>query len=194
MTEQVPVWAEPITLEGWPTYVVDSTALRYALPIREGWNPIPEVEELPMQVEHVYRGVYASEWLTVAFMEKADPSSNLRNWIDAVVRMVGFPILAMHQASDPPPELIEWQYVGAYPALSERLGVDETFLYHGAAKLPGRPPELARIYTLLARRGTMAWQVNLSFNSACPPGMPEEMIVSNDHVRAGATFGYLRFL
>jgi hypothetical protein len=153
---------------------------------------MPEVDEMPMQVEHVYRGVYASEWLTVAFMEQADPAGNLRNWIEAVVSMTGFPILAMQQAIDPPPELLEWQYTGAYPTLSERLGVDETFLYHGAAKLPGKPPELARIYALLARRGTLAWKVCLAFNSACPPGMPEEMIVSNDHVRAGATFGCLQ--
>lgn len=193
MTDNVPVWVEPITLEEWPTYVVDSAELRYALPMRQGWNPVPEVDKTPLQVEHVYRGVYATEWLTVAFMEQADPAGNIRNWIDATVSIAGFPIPAMQRASDPPPELLNWQYVGDYPAMSKRLGVDETHLYHGVAKLPGRPPALARIYTLLARRGTLAWKVSLSFESACPPGMPEDMIVTNDHVRAGATFGYLQF-
>jgi hypothetical protein len=193
MTDNLPIWTEPITLEGWPTYVVDSADLHYALPIRQGWNPVPEVDEMPMQVEHIYRGVYATEWLTVSFMAQADPSGDLKNWMDAVVNMAGFPILAMHRASDPPAELLEWQYVGAFPTLSERLGVEEALLYQGMAKLPGKPPGLARLYALLARRGTLAWKVCLAFDSACPPGVPEEMVVSNDHVRAGATFGYVQF-
>jgi hypothetical protein len=92
------------------------------------------------------------------------------------------------------PRLMEWRYLGTCSSLSERLAVDGTHLYQGLAMLPGTSSELARFYVLLARRGTSAWKISLSFMSACLPGMDEEMVISNDHVRAGATFGYLRLL
>ena len=53
---------------------------------------------------------------------------------------------------------------------------------------------LTRIYILMARRGELAWKVTLCFESAVLPGMPEPMVAANDHVRAGASLGYLRFL
>ncbi len=108
--------------------------------------------------------------------------------------ITGFPVIALTQPGAPPPALLKWQYEGAFPALAKRLGADEAHLYSGLARLPGTPPELARLYMLLARRDTQAWKVTLSFASACPPGMPEEFVISNDHVRAGATFGDLRLL
>jgi hypothetical protein len=194
----VPIWLEPIeslgtTLEDWPTRVIESAALRYRLRVREGWDDTPQVNETPMEMEHIFRGVYPSECLSVSFMDKADPAANLRNWVEAIVSITGFPILPMLQASGAP-KLLEWQYAGSCAPLAERLGVDETHVYQGVGLLPGRPPELARVYILLARRGTLAWKVALSFMTACLPGTDEEMVAENDHVRAGATFGYARFM
>lgn len=186
-----PVWLEPIDLEEWPTQTVESATLHYTLPIRVGWSTVPQVNESPVQVEHVFQGVYPSEWLVVSFMDKADPAANLRNWAEAVVNLTGFPITSMSQAAQPP-KLLEWQYEGACAPLAERLGVDEVHLYRGLGMLPGRPPELARFYILLARRGTLAWKIGLSFMSACLPGTDEAVVAENDHVRAGATFGYSR--
>jgi hypothetical protein len=186
-----PAWTKPADLEYWPTQVVKSATLRYALPLREGWDSTPQANVTSAEMEHIFRGMYASECLIVSFIDEADPAANLRNWVEVTVSITGFPILPMLQTDDVP-KLLEWQYEGTCPPLTERLRVEETHLYQGMAKLPGRPPELARFYILLARRGTSAWKIILSFMSACPPDTPEEIIVSNDHVRAGATFGYLR--
>jgi hypothetical protein len=48
---------------------------------------------------------------------------------------------------------------------------------------------LGRIYVVVVRRGKFAWKIALSFKTACRDGMREEVIVSNDHVRAGAILG-----
>lgn len=56
------------------------------------------------------------------------------------------------------------------------------------------PTEFEHVYIVMARRANFAWKVTLSFESACLPGVPESVVASNDHVRAGATFGSLRFL
>jgi hypothetical protein len=190
----IPIWLEPIDLAGWPTHVVESEALHYALPLRQGWNTVPHRNETPVEKEHVYRGLYPADCLAISFMEQADPAANVRNWVEALLRLAGFPIQALRRPDQAPPELLQWQYEGTSLSLDQRLAVDETHLYQGLAMLAGTPPDLARIYVLLARRGTWAWKVSLSFLSACPPGMPEEMITGNDHVRAGASLGYLRLL
>lgn len=51
---------------------------------------------------------------------------------------------------------------------------------------------MGRWYVLLVRKGCRAWVVTLSFLTAVLPGMPESMVESNDHVRAGAMLGRLR--
>lgn len=188
-----PVWLEPVNLDDWPTQRVESSLLHYIVPIRVGWSTTPQVNETPMGVEYIFQGVYPSEWLVVSFMPKADPAANLRNWVDAVTNITGFPIGPMSQAS-PAPKLLEWQYEGTCAPLADRLAVDETHLYRGLGMLPGRPPELARFYILLARRGALAWKISLSFMSACLPGTDEDVVAENDHVRAGATLGHLRLL
>lgn len=162
--------------------------------MRKGWNSTPLVEERYPQVEHIFRGMYPSELLVVSFMDKANPASNIRNWVEAIVSMTGFPILSLQHSCEPQPELLEWQYQGSCSPLTQRLGVEETYLYQGLAKLPINVPELARFYILLARRNTLAWKVSLSFMSACTPGTPQEIIADNDHVRAAATFGGLCLL
>jgi hypothetical protein len=46
----------------------------------------------------------------------------------------------------------------------------------------------------MARRKTLAWKLALSIETACFDGMPEEKVYSQDHVRAGAILGTLKFL
>lgn len=189
---EIPVWLKPVQLEDWPTQIIENTALGYHLPIPPGWQTTPIVNQTDLEIEHIFRGDMISEWLLISCMNQADPRSNLRNWVEVFLSLTGFPILAMKQASDSPPDLLEWQYQGSCPALTERLNCDETHLYQGLAQFPGKPPEFARLYILLARRKTVAWKVSLSLMSACLPGMPEEKVASNDHIRAGAIFGNLR--
>lgn len=189
----VPVWFEPTELEDWPTRAIESADLRYRLRLHRDWDARPQVSQTPMEVEHVFRGAHPAECLVVSFMDKADPAANLRNWVEAIVGIAGFPVLTLSQAGRTP-KLLQWQYAGSSAPLADRLEVDEAHTYQGVGMLPGRPPELARVYILLARRATLAWKVALSFMTACPPGVGEELVADNDHVRAGATFGRLRLL
>jgi hypothetical protein len=192
MSQEIPLWLTPVQLELWPTQTIHAPDLHYCLSIRQGWNPIPTISQTPMEIEHSFRGVYPSEWLIVSFMGNVDPKSDIRSWVDAFLQLTGFPIFSMQQASQASPNLLEWQYLGSYPPVTDRLGVDEAHCYQGLAQLPEQPPELVRLYILLARRDTFAWKVSLSLMSACPPGSSEEMVATNDHVRAGATFGTLQ--
>jgi hypothetical protein len=195
VSKEIPDWMRPVELEEWPTRLVESTELCYGLPVPQGWNTTPQVTTASeLEKEHIFRGKQGSEWLIVSFMERADRNSNIQNWVEAFVKITGFPILPMQQAINPPPRLVEWQDRGNCPPVAERLGVEEVFLYQGFAELPGTPPELARLYILLARRDTVAWKVSLSLTSACFPGMPEEIIWANDGVRAAAILGNLRLL
>lgn len=190
----MPVWVQPVELEEWPTQLVENAALHYSLPLCIDWNSTPQIQQTPMEIENIFAGELPGEWLRVSFMEKADPHSNLQNWADAFMRLTGFPVVWGSEAGERSPEILEWFYEGTCPPLTERLNCDETHLYQGVAKLPGKTPELAHLYVLLARRNNFAWKVSLSFFSACLPGTPEEIVSANDHARAGASFGYLHFL
>jgi hypothetical protein len=141
-----------------------------------------------MEQAHTFRGLCSSDWLTVSLMQPADPVADIRNWVEAMLHLTGFPIVTQ---ADHRPTLLEWQDQGACPSLADRLQVEAAHVYQGVAWLPTTPPELSRIYLLLARRGSHAWKITLSLLSACPPGTAEDQIMINDHVRAGATFGTL---
>ncbi|NJO40792.1 MAG: hypothetical protein HC769_02715 [Cyanobacteria bacterium CRU_2_1] len=189
----VPVWVKPVTLGDWETQIIESADLHYCLPIRAGWKTTPHITQTPLQIDHGFQGVHPAESLIVSFMDKADPAADLRNWVDAFIKLTGFPILPMFQPINSPPCLLEWRDQGSCPALSDRLNVDETYLYQGLAQFSSQPAECTRLYILLARRGNVAWKISLSILSACLPEVPEDVITTNDHVRAGAIFGYLSF-
>ncbi len=188
------VCLQPIELEGWPTQTVTDPVLRYQMRMHKGWGTTPQASETPWVHEHLYRGPAPAELLDIQFMGKADPAASLRNWVEATMQLLGLPLESLVVPPGPPPRLLEWQYGGHSRALLERLAADEMHLYQGLAALPGEARELARLYVLLIRRQTHAWKIGLSFSSACLPGMPETLVAANDHVRAGATFGYLNLL
>jgi hypothetical protein len=191
--DEPPTWLRPVELDGWPTRIVASAMLRYELPVPKRWSESPDVESTSMNVSHVFRGPSPAEWLIVTAMEDSRaPHSDLANWIETALHMTGFPVVEMHAALEPPPQLLEWTANGRPQELSRLLDVDDARFYLGLAQLAGTVPRIARLYALLARRGTFAWKIVLSFDSACLPGMPERLVETNDHVRAGATFGALR--
>ncbi len=190
--EERPAWLTPVTLEDWPTRPVESPELHYRLPLRLGWSDHPQPFGTPSEQTHIYRGELPAEWLTVSFLPEADPQSYLGNWVEALIFMGGFPVPAMRDATQA--RLLDWQQEEGGEDLVTRLGADEIFLYQGMASLPGQPPDLARFYILLLRRGTWAWKICLAFSSACPPGSSEELVAANDHVRAGASLGYLELI
>jgi|GEM_PF-5781396 len=187
----LPLWVQLSDLEDWPVENCTSQALHYSIPIRQGWYTRPTVNQTQMEVEHIFRGNNASEQLTVSFMSQANPEHPLRNWLEGMLLLTGFPLLSMQPDGQPPPQLLDWQYQGNCPTYAERLAVEEVHLYQGLAKLPDPASELTRLYILLARRENFAWKIGLSLRSVGSLEMSENPSAASI---AGATFGSLRLL
>ncbi len=189
---RLPIWVQPAAVEGWPTREVASPMLRYTVHVREGWTTSPETRSTDREVTHVYRGNTAADWLIVTLMDQANDRGNMRNWVDSMQLLVGFPILEMTLGEPKPePNLLEWSCLGQFDELTTRLGVGESLLYTGLAQVKAQHPLFSRLYILVARRANFAWKITLCFETACFPGVEEQMVAENDHVRAGATFGYV---
>lgn len=192
MTDKIPIWFQPTKLEAWATRPMKNNIVYCYLHFPRIWEPTPEMNETPQDIEHIFRGVQPTEWLIIKVMEQADPSANLRDWLEVILGLTGFPILPIAQACAAPPTLLQWDYYGPYSDLTEQLEVDETHVYHGLANL-GESSKFAGLYVLLARRKTRAWQVALSLTSNYSPGASTDAAITEDHMRAGATLGNLRF-
>lgn len=193
MMNQFPTWIRRVQREDWQTEVIYLPDLLCSIPICRSWSMEPDITTTPMEIEKFFSGRSFGEGLIIKFMETADSEGNICNWVDGLTAMAGFPIASLQKTLDDTSlQLLQWSYDGICPSLTAKLGVEETHLYQGLASISKPIPTLLRLYTLLARQGNLAWQVNLSLSSACLPGTPEEVVDSNDHCRAGATFGELQ--
>jgi hypothetical protein len=186
----VPVWCYRTASPGWHTRKLEDTDLRVVLNIHTGWSQRPTRINNPLDVEHRYAGRTPDEWLILNRMPDADPTADMTHWVNLFIAATGFPIIGLASHPDYQPNLLEWQEFEVAESLSKTLDVDEVHLFEGV----GRIPEVMRIYIMLARRGTIAWKVTLTLASACLPGTDFQVITLNDHVRAGTTFGSLKFL
>jgi hypothetical protein len=162
--------------------------LRYAVHIFGDWSAEPEVLPSPMQIDHVYRGPGASDWLVVSFMPKAVPGHNMLNWIEVPMSRRGFPSLRIAARCKPAPDLIAWNYEGNSEAYLAKLGVDEMHAFTGLARFSG---DIARVYAVMLRQTNFAWMFFLSMHSLAGNGN-ELQNLRDDHRRAGAIFGGLR--
>lgn len=190
MASRIPAWCKPTSSAKWHTEPLEDTELQVSLNMHEDWSQTPIRLTTTLDIEHRYAGRTADEWLIINMMPKADPKADIKHWVDAFIKTLGFPIVGLSRHTDYTPVLLDWQIFNVPNSLVTRLGVDEVHLFEGV----GRIPDLMRIYILLARRGTVAWKVTLTLASACLPGTNLPTITINDHVRAGATFGTLQFL
>ena len=175
--DHTPVWTRPGSgsLAGWPVCPRVSAGVRCRLPLRAEWSG-PETS--------------AAEWATVAFLADAAPAANLDAWVEGPLTLAGFPVSP--PVPSPTPRLLEWEPVGRWPALADRLRVADVHLFVGlAATMIDDAPALMRLYVSLASNETSAWNVVLAIESACPPGCDADLVAANDHVRAAATFGSL---
>jgi len=136
-------------------------------------------------VEELLHGAGPEEGLLVQFMETADPGADIRAWAEAPLRLAGAPAASLALAGGDRPQLLEWREVPVPPG---RWEADELAAFEGLT----RASTLGRVYTVLARRGTLAWHVGLVLESACQPGSPDDVVERNDHVRAAAVIGALR--
>jgi hypothetical protein len=188
--EELPAWLKRSDPAGWPTIPLQSEMLRYSLRIPQRLRSEPEVRASSREVEHAYHGARNTEWLIITFMDKANATSDMRNWVEPILATSGFPVAIN---LDPMPQLARWRYLGRLPGLASGLDVDEAHAYTGLAKYTEADRTiLGRLYIVMAWRKNFAWKLALSIETALFEGMPEEMVYAQDHVRAGAVFGTLQ--
>lgn len=191
----LPVWSRSHTLRKWPTKPVRNATLRYSVHIPQWWSSEPTIHADTNQITHIYnqgKGGCNSEWLIITFLSTADGHSDMADWINVSMMLTGFPVITHDQTRG---RLLpgSWECFGKMPNLAKELRVDEVHGYMGVAKYEqDSPASLGRLYVLLARRGTFAWNVALSLPTALGPGAAEDMLNSNDHNRAGAVLGTLK--
>jgi hypothetical protein len=178
-------WLEPAALDAWPSRPLASPALHYSLEVPASWEDSPSSTDAGTHREELLRGAGIDDGLLVQFMERADPAADIRGWAEAPLRLAGAPAAAIALADGERPELLEWREV---PAPEGRWDADELALFEGLT----RSAALLRVYTVLVRRGTLAWHVALALESACPPGTDAGTVQRSDHVRAAAVLGTLQ--
>lgn len=187
----LPLWVQPVELEMWPTQLLESNLLHCHLSVPEWWQAENEVRQNSLESSQTLRGGGFSEFLELHYLATADPEAKLTNWVDTLVAITELPAESAALDKSLSPKLLEWDYLGEFAPLKARWEVDEVHLYQGLMIYHSDKSELARLYIVVCRRANSAWKIVLSFSSACPPGMPQAAIDSNDHVRAAATFGHL---
>jgi hypothetical protein len=116
----------------------------------------------------------------------------MKRWVDYHMMIGGFPVTHIHGDEARWPKIQTWNYLGEEPVFKSRMQADETHCFMGTATYQRSFVMMGRMYVLLVRRGKIAWKIVLSFMTACFDSMPEEIINSNDHMRAGAKLGELK--
>jgi hypothetical protein len=186
-----PGWLAPPDGPTWPTRRRALPEVGLTLDLPAHWDTPPETLVTPPVRGLGFRGPRTAECLIVHLVSPADPATDIGAWVEAPIRLSGFPLPEV-VGPEGSPELLEWRALPAPADATARLSADECRCYEGvAAVLEDGGRSLRRLYVLLARRGTRAWKVALVFASACPPGFPPDLVAANDHVRAAATFGTL---
>jgi hypothetical protein len=193
--DALPQWLRAPHQPPWRAHRVQLDALSCALDVPEGW-----FEEEPPATEGdetscLYRGASPVEWLAVRRLTTTgEQRGELANWVTGVLRSIGFPVIPPSHLLIELPELVAWREAppAANAAATSALRVDEVHLYDGTAKCG--PPDEGRFlhfYVVLARRDDRSWNLSLAFDSAALPGVPDELVASDDHARAAAVLAGL---
>ncbi len=190
----LPIWLQPVELEQWKTEDLTLAEFDIKLRLHSDWQLSKEVTAIDPNMAHElhYRGQQEAEWCVIHYLANANPEHKIEEWVEAPINMTGFPIIAMNASFDNPASVIEMSHWGAFPVYRELAGCDEMVAYDGFMRLPASIGGGAHFYILLLRKGTQAWKIELAFPSGCLPDSDEETLNRNDHVRAGATLGYIR--
>jgi tetratricopeptide (TPR) repeat protein len=184
-----PVWLKEANAEKWAVELFHTSLLRYTIAVPKRWNASPFLSNTQLEVKHLFKGPWPSEFLSVSFMENAT-GGNMTGWVDGTVALSGLPVLEISTATNP--KLSEWLYEGVFEVVAKKYEADEAHCYSGIIELNDADRHRARVYILLLRKGNFAWKFILSFETALFSGMPASVLFSNDHIRAGCTFGKLK--
>lgn len=194
MSPDLPAWVEGVAPAGWPVERVLVDAVRAWVPVPRGWVPDPGVPGGGGAVCHAeWSGALLGEFLAVDLLLAAEPSVALTEWPSSRLALTGVPFAVDSRILGV--EILEMDRVDdASGRLAARVGAQEALALTGLAMVSEPEQTLVRWYELVARSGTDAWDVTLSFASACLPGSPDDLVIRNDHVRAAATFGGLELM
>ena len=187
--QQGPAWLQDASDKHWPVELFNTPLLRYSLAIPKRWNATPILSTTQMEVKHLFKGPWPSEFLAVSFMEKST-GGNMKNWVDGIMQLTGLPVLEI--STDTKPVLSEWSYEGAFDVVAQKYAAEEAHCYSGVIELNDQGRHRARVYILLLRKGTFSWKFVLSFETGLFRGIEDAVIYKEDHVRAGSTFGKLK--
>jgi hypothetical protein len=180
-------------VEAWPVRWLDAPDVGAEIAVPDAWSDATRGDEGPAVVVRV-EGRLPGEGLVIARIGNATTGRNIGDWIELPMSVVGG-LDPQTLVAKGDTEILMWQR-DEVDDLAARLQLDEVAAYDGLAKFVpagADAPELVHSYVLLARRGDDAWKVALTLSSACLPGMPDDVMDANDHVRARACFGQLRF-
>ena len=186
-----PAWMMPAEPDNWPTVSYESPALRYRIRVPQRWAAEPNITATSTELQHVFHGSSPATLMSVRFMDKAVPGHNMRLWVEVPQAVTGFPVVELVSGGEPP-RLLDWEYEGEFQVVADRLGLDEVHCWSGVAQLDQVRPPLRRVYVAAFRKETFAWLITLVIETAALPGMPQQVIEVNDHVRAGASYGHVQ--
>jgi hypothetical protein len=194
--QSLPVWLQPIELDQWQTIQIQPDGLDIQLRLHSDWELVKEIEARDIRVAHEthYRGKQEAEWCIIHYLPNANLDDSLKEWVESPIKMTGFPIVAMNDAFESPASVMEMTHWGRFQAYKELVGCDAMVAYDGFMRLPPSIGGVAHFYILVLRKETRAWKIELAFHSACLPSSDEDTLNRNDHVRAGASLGYIKLI
>ena len=183
----IPVWMHlGRHLRQWPTEEVTDSLADFCVRIPSHWTQTQTISHGELETEFRYPGPMVGEALSVTHMPVADPTAEIVGWVATNMILTGAPNPSVWGPEGTPPTMVLWSGPQTSAGLQKRLEMDVLLFYEGVASYAEERNQLNRVYLLTCRRGTQAWKVCLSFNTACPPGTPPAMIADNDHGRAQA--------
>jgi len=191
--QSLPIWLQSIELDQWQTTERKPDNLDIQLRLNRDWSLVKEIEAKDTQIAHEahYCGKHGAELCIIHYLPNANPDHKMKEWVEAPIRVTGFPIVAMNAAFENPASVMEMTHWGTFQAYKDLIGADAMVAYDGFMQLPPSIGGVAHFYILVLRKETRAWKIELAFNSACLPSSDEDTLNRNDHVRAGASLGYI---
>ena len=189
-SRELPVWLTPITLDGWPTSVMQlAEGVACSLGVPSAWRAA--ASDAGGEVR--WHGSSIAESLHIVHITSADPAVSVGDWSASLMAMTDAPFVTDARIEEIDVLELEPAALDVCEVTCARFELDDASALFGVAAITAPDRRLMRYYVVSGRRGTDAWNVTLTFDTACMPGTADDIVDRNDHVRAGATLGVLVF-
>ena len=154
----LPPWLQPNQSNNFPVWTVNNRALHCRLGLPKLWDTQPAIEDSESEKRQLFCGKNAFEGLGLSFMDQAKPASDIRNWVDAIIAITGFPMPFLCRQGVSVPKLLSWEAVEDSNSLSGMFKVDEIHLLQGLA-FSDETSAFYCLYMILARKEHWAWKI-----------------------------------